>query len=77
MLELLNVLNIKEFSGKLRSKKSEKLNLSHHYVKLVFENFLGHFVREKFFLRGPRNGRGPYFRIPPPPTRYNFGLPCL
>ena len=49
MLELLNVLNIKEFSGKLRSKKSGKLNLSHHYVKLVFENFLGRFVPKKIF----------------------------
>jgi hypothetical protein len=37
MLELRNVLNIKEFSGKLRSKK---LNLRPPYVKLVFENFL-------------------------------------
>ena len=60
MLELRNVLNIKEFSGKLRSKK---LNLRPPYVKLVFENFLGRLFLETKrqptlppFFRGPGMG---------------------
>jgi hypothetical protein len=56
---------------------SSKLNLSPHYVNLVFENIFGasplpsifrknSLVSGKKFLRGPPNGRGPKFFISPP-----------
>jgi hypothetical protein len=45
---LRNVLNIKEFSEKLRSKKSVKVILSSHYLKLVFGKIFGTFC----FRRG-------------------------
>ena len=47
MLELRNVLNIKKFSGKLRSKKIWRLKLSPDYIKLVFEKFFGTFCFRK------------------------------
>jgi hypothetical protein len=45
MLELRNVLNIKEFSGKLRSKKVLKIKFKPPSCKTsVLENILGRFV---------------------------------
>ena len=48
-----NVLNIKEFSEKLRSKQFEKVFLSPNYLKLVFGKFFGTFRFRKKTVDNP------------------------
>jgi hypothetical protein len=65
-------------------KSSSKLNLSPHYVNLVFEKNWGlplpstfrknPMVSEKKFLRGPPNGRGPN-QNPLPPIKNHLARP--
>jgi hypothetical protein len=66
MLELRNVLNIKEFSEKLRSKKSEKV-LSYPLSQTsVWKKFWDVLFSEKNIPPPP--GWEPIH--PPPPTRF-------
>ena len=80
------MLNIKAFSGKL-VKMSSKLNLSPHYVNLVFEKNLGasplpQYFPEKFFgfrkniFEGAPKWEGAqifYFTLPSPPNKKPLG----
>ena len=79
MLELRNVLNIKEYSKKLRLRKSEKVFLTPHYPLsqnnvwdvLFSSKKRWHppgkiFAFRKIFLRGGEKGRGPNVWVHPP-----------
>ena len=86
MLELRNVLNIKEYSKKLRLRKSEKVFLTPHYRKIMFGTF---YFRQKnvdippekfllsgnFFWGGERKEGAQMFEFTPPPNQMSLSTP--